>query len=979
MIGRYKLLEKIGEGGFGTVYVAEQREPVKRRVALKIIKLGMDTKQVIARFEAERQALALMDHPNIAKVLEAAATDTGRPYFVMELVRGIRITDYCDQNNLQARQRLNLFISVCQAIQHAHQKGIIHRDIKPSNILVTLHDGVPVPKVIDFGIAKATQGELTDKTVYTQLQEFIGTPAYMSPEQAEMSGLDIDTRADIYSLGVLLYELLTGKTPFDAKELLASGIEAMRKTIREKEPVRPSTRLTQALVAAEVTRRTSGVPEESASSRRRLQELVQQLRGDLDWIAMKCLEKDRTRRYDTANGLASDVQRYLNTEPVTARPPSQLYRVQKMVRRNKLAFAAASAVAAALVIGLGLSSWLFVKERGTRQRAETAEREQARQRLQAEAEGKKARSEAAKSQQVARFLQDMLKSVGPSVALGRDTTMLQEILDKTAERIGNDLTNQPEVEAELRTTIGLVYNELEEFSKAEGMHRKALALRKRVLGNEHPAVADSLYNLAVALRGRSPYIGAVGMPMVEEALALYRKLQGSESLEVAKCLSELGNWLCMRGMVSEAEANARQALEIQTRLLGHENADSARSLRRLGTILMAEGKLSEAESRIREAWEVSKRLVGPNHPDVLFSLHWLGQILLQEGQLAESEAVSRDAVSLGTTLFGAGSRWVGESLADLITLLRQQGKETEAAALLGEALARLRKSCGDRPEKMGDAISWLMGPVFSSGKQAEVEELLNEVLTPRLASELRGEALLCDRATLRSREGRWREAVADLSKVLEFEPENHGYYALLALLLVESGDREGYTRLCAQIRARFGGTTNDAFMAAQMAQACLLLPSQGADLRIENFLADVAVTVGRDNYWAKPEFQFCKGLAEYRQGHLGRVEDWMRKSLAGAGTNSWDYGVEVEAYMVLAMAQCRLQRVNDARASLVKGVEIEQTRLPKLESGDIGENWPDWIFAHLLMREAKALIEGSGKAGDGTKTSGPSAPRKESP
>jgi eukaryotic-like serine/threonine-protein kinase len=234
--------KKVGEGGFGTVYVAEQREPVKRRVALKIIKLGMDTKHVIARFEAERQALALMDHPNIAKVLEAGATDTGRPYFVMELVRGIKITDYCDQNNLSTRQRLDLFIEVCQAIQHAHQKGIIHRDIKPSNILVTMHDGVPVPKVIDFGIAKATQGELTDKTIYTQLQEFIGTPAYMSPEQAEMTGLDIDTRADIYSLGVLLYELLTGSTPFDAKELLASGLDAMRKTIREKEPVRPSTR-----------------------------------------------------------------------------------------------------------------------------------------------------------------------------------------------------------------------------------------------------------------------------------------------------------------------------------------------------------------------------------------------------------------------------------------------------------------------------------------------------------------------------------------------------------------------------------------------------------------------------------------------------------------------------------------------------------------------------------------------------------------
>src|SRR6267378_31310 len=349
-IGRYKLLQQIGEGGCGTVYMAEQTEPVRRRVALKVIKLGMDTQQVIARFEAERQALALMDHPNIAKALDAGATEAGRPYFVMELVRGIKITEFCDEKSVPTADRLRLFTQVCQAIQHAHQKGVIHRDIKPSNILVTVNDGVPVPKIIDFGIAKATAGPLTDKTFFTAFEQFIGTPAYMSPEQAEMTSLDIDTRTDIYSLGVLLYELLTGRPPFDPSELLQSGLDEMRRTIREKEPDRPSTRLST-MAEGELT--TVAKHRHTEAPR-----LIHLVRGDLDWIVMKCLEKDRTRRYETANGLASDLKRHLSHEPVVARPASTAYRFQKAFRRNKLVFTAATAVAAALVVVIAVSAWL---------------------------------------------------------------------------------------------------------------------------------------------------------------------------------------------------------------------------------------------------------------------------------------------------------------------------------------------------------------------------------------------------------------------------------------------------------------------------------------------------------------------------------------------------------------------------------------------------------------------------------------------
>jgi serine/threonine protein kinase len=506
VIGRYKLLQKIGEGGCGTVYMAEQEVPVRRRVALKVIKLGMDTKEIIARFEAERQALAMMDHPNIAKVLDAGATDTGRPFFVMELVRGVPITKYCDENRLPTSARLGLFTLVCHAVQHAHQKGIIHRDIKPSNILVTLHDGVPIPKVIDFGIAKATHGRLTDNTLFTAFEQFIGTPAYMSPEQAEMSSLDIDTRSDIYSLGVLLYELLTGRTPFESKELMQAGLDEMRRQIREVEPPRPSTRL-GTLERATLTT--------TAQHRRTdAQKLVNLVNGDLDWIVMRCLEKDRTRRYETANSLAEDIGRHLEDEPVIARPPSTAYRLGKAIRRNKVAFGAGAAVTVSLAIGLIIATVAYIKEKTANEFAvQTAANFQKslegnwkemeeKNRIANESRTNeiKAKFEEAKSAYTLPLLKEVLNGLAARPLSADEKAQLLQPLDKSADRVSQDSAMPPEARNEVYDTLGDAFMELGEFGRAERMFREMLALRQKVFGPMHADTAAALDKLMEALR-----------------------------------------------------------------------------------------------------------------------------------------------------------------------------------------------------------------------------------------------------------------------------------------------------------------------------------------------------------------------------------------------------------------------------------------------------------------------------------------------
>jgi serine/threonine protein kinase/tetratricopeptide (TPR) repeat protein len=659
LIGVYKLLEQIGEGGFGVVFMAEQQQPIRRKVALKVLKPGMDTRQIIARFEAERQALALMEHPNIAQVFDGGETDSGRPYFVMELVKGLPITEFCDQSQLTPKERLELFVSVCKAVQHAHQKGIIHRDIKPTNLLVTLRDGTPLVKVIDFGIAKALGPQLTDKTLFTNFAHLVGTPLYMSPEQAALSSQDVDTRSDIYSLGVLLYELLTGTTPFDKDRLQTAGYDEMRRIIREEEPPKPSTRLS-----------TLGLAATTVSAQRRTdpQRLFRLCRGELDWIVMKALEKDRNRRYETVSAFAADAQRYLNDEPVLACPPSVAYRFRKFARRNKAALAISGVVIlflVSLVAGLAVNNWMIRQEQARTQAALTAE---------------------AKRRKQARDALDSMTSV-----------MMQDLLAK-----------QPVLGAEHKKFLIEALTAYEEFAADTGQDKEGR------LG-----VAQSYHQLA-RIRDRLAPSGEAEAAF-REALKRYAQLAAdfpdslAIRLNLAGCQIDFGILLKRAGRLDEAEPLYREGVAMFRRLATEYPANSvarrslALNLSNVGNLLTDLGRFPDAEVAFRESLDLRKQLAtelsgDPKYLQDLADTHYnLGSLLRKAGRPAEADTAFRDAAILCKQLVRdfptvpEYRRVLAKSQNSIAVLLMDKGKHQEAIGPLQQACELLRQLAAEVP------------------------------------------------------------------------------------------------------------------------------------------------------------------------------------------------------------------------------------------------------------------------------------------
>ena len=740
VIGPYRILQKIGEGGMGDVYLAEQTAPVRRRVALKTIKHGMDTKQVVARFESERQALAMMDHPYIAKVFDAGATDSGRPYFVMEYVQGIPITEHCDRHRLSVRQRLELFRRVCEGVQHAHQKAIIHRDIKPSNILVVIRDDEAVPKIIDFGVAKATAQRLTEHTVFTELGQLIGTPEYMSPEQAEMSQQDIDTRTDVYALGVVLYELLVGALPFDAGELRAAGLFEIHRRIRSEEPAKPSTRVSSlgdASIAAAAQRQTDPL------------RLVGQLRGDLDWITMKAMEKERSRRYGSPADLSADIGRYLKDEAVEATPPSVTYRFGKFVRRHRVGVGV-TAVVAVLLVAFGVSTVV--------QAARVAR------------ERDRANREAETASQVASFLTGLFEISAPSEALGNAITA-REILDRGVERISGELSGQPLTQAQLMRTMGDVYARLGLYDSALPLLEKALATRRDLLGEEDEQTLVSQTDLAALQFERGRFELAERLAL--EAVELQERVLGADHLVTLESSHYLALAQSGQGREVEAESTLRQTLDALRRVAGEEHELTLRAMNALAAVLQNQGRFDDAARLYRDTLDIRRRNDGPVGVTTLTLIHNLASVSNQMGQYEDAESLAREALEGRRRILGDEHRYTLTTEYVLALSFFHRQLYSEVTTILIPSIEVARRTLGDQHPVTLESMNLLGEAYQRDGRYDDAEPVLRDTLELRRlalgAEHIRTQWSMYNLATLYRAQGRFDEADRLYRQTLEIE------------------------------------------------------------------------------------------------------------------------------------------------------------------------------------------------------------------